>query len=67
MHMSDWISKLDDFLRLSERDILTHAGKVSRDEAIAKADAEFDEFSASRPIEPSQVDKHFDAAVGRLK
>ena len=27
MHMKDWISKLDDFLRLSEREILTHAGK----------------------------------------
>jgi len=29
MYMRDWISKLDDFLRLSERDILSHAGKVS--------------------------------------
>ena len=29
MHMADWIAKLDDFLRLSERDILTHAGQIS--------------------------------------
>ena len=29
MHMADWIAKLDDFLRLSDRDILTHAGKIS--------------------------------------
>lgn len=29
MHMADWISKLDDFLRLSERDILQHAGQIS--------------------------------------
>ncbi len=29
MYMADWIAKLDDFLRLSERDVLAHAGKVS--------------------------------------
>jgi hypothetical protein len=27
MHMTDWITKLDAFLTLNERDILTHAGK----------------------------------------
>ena len=27
MHMADWIAKLDDFLRLSDRDVLTHAGR----------------------------------------
>jgi hypothetical protein len=29
MHMSDWVKKLDDFLRLNERDILTNAGRIS--------------------------------------
>ena len=27
MYMADWIAKLDDFLRLSERQILRHAGR----------------------------------------
>jgi len=36
MYMRDWITKLDDFLRLSERDILTHAGTVSHEHAIEK-------------------------------
>ena len=31
MYMRDWIAKLDDFLRVSERDILTHAGRVSHE------------------------------------
>ncbi len=39
MYMKDWIAKLDDFMRLSERDILTHAGKISHDAALAKADS----------------------------
>jgi len=40
MYMRDWIAKLDDFLKVSDRDILTHAGGVSHDEAIQKAHAE---------------------------
>jgi hypothetical protein len=28
MHMRDWITRLDDFLRISDRDILTHAGRT---------------------------------------
>lgn len=31
MHMGDWIRKLHDFLTLNDRDILTHAGRISRD------------------------------------
>ncbi len=29
MYMRDWIQKLDDFLRLSDRELLTHAGSIS--------------------------------------
>src|SRR5690606_16546169 len=36
MYMAEWIRKLDDFLRLSDREILTHSGKVSHDDAVAK-------------------------------
>jgi hypothetical protein len=38
MTMQSWIKKLDDFLRLTEREILSHAGKVSHTQAIAKAE-----------------------------
>ncbi len=41
MYMRDWISKLDDFLRISEREILTHAGTVSHEEALTKAVGKF--------------------------
>ncbi len=37
MYMSDWIAKLDDFLKLIGRQLLTHAGKISHDNAVAKA------------------------------
>jgi hypothetical protein len=40
MYMHDWIAKLDDFLRLGERDILSHAGTVRHEDAVKKAQIE---------------------------
>ena len=40
MYMKDWINILDDFLRISRKDILTHAGKISAKLAKEKADKE---------------------------
>jgi hypothetical protein len=67
MYMRDWIAKLDDFLRLSERGILTHAGKISHEQAAKKAELEFEKFHRSQLAEPSQVEKDFEAAVKELK
>ncbi|MGD0092348.1 MAG: virulence RhuM family protein [Planctomycetota bacterium] len=67
MHMRDWISKLDDFLRLSERQILTHAGNISHGAAQAKAAAEYEKFRALQASQPSPVEKHFDEALQKLK
>ena len=67
MTMARRVSKLDDFLRLSERDILTHTGKVSHDRAIDKAETEYEQFAASRAALPSPVEKHFDEAIGEIK
>jgi len=36
MYMRDWIVKLDDFLRLSGRKLLDHAGTVSHEQALEK-------------------------------
>jgi hypothetical protein len=41
MVMADWVARLDDFLRLSDRDILTHAGTISHESAVERAEAEF--------------------------
>jgi hypothetical protein len=67
MHMADWIAKLDDFLRLGERAILTHAGKVSHEKAMAKAEAEFEKYRALEAAKPSPVEKDFADAVEQLK
>lgn len=67
MYMRDWISKLDDFLRLSERDILTHAGSISHETAIERAEAEFEQYRMRQLCEPEQVEKDFEQAVEKIK
>ena len=67
MYMGDWISKLDDFLRLSERDILTHAGKITHDEAVDIAQAQYDKFHLQQLSEPSEVEKHFMETLDKVK
>lgn len=67
MYMSAWISKLDDFLKLTGRDILTHAGKISHDEALGKAHTEYEQYRTERMNEPSPVERQFLEAVGELE
>ncbi len=66
MYMRDWIAKLEDFLRLSGREILTHAGKISHEQALRKAEREFEKFRILELAQPSQVEKAFDEAVKKL-
>ena len=67
MHMVDWITKLDDFLKLSERDVLTHAGKVSHETARLKAEYEYESYRAVQSSLPQPVDQHFTDAIDELK
>jgi hypothetical protein len=67
MHMADWIEKLNGFLTLNDRDILTHAGRISHEMALAKADMEYDKFKALTTNEPRPVDDDFDQATKDLK
>ena len=67
MTMRDWIAKLDDFLRLSDRDLLTHAGTISHDAALAKAESEFDKFRAIENAKPRPVDMDFENAIDQAR
>lgn len=68
MHMADWVRKLDDFLRFTERNILTHAGRISHELAEQHAQREFERYEAQlRRIEASQSTSDFDRAVEKVK
>jgi hypothetical protein len=66
MYMRNWIAKLEDFLRLGDRDILAHAGTISHEQALRKAELEFEKFRVLQLAQPSQVEKDFDEAVKKL-
>ena len=66
MYMADWITKLDAFLTLNERDILTHSGIISHEMAQAKAEKEYDRFRALTATAPRPVDSDFDRAIKEL-
>ena len=60
MTMRDWIAKLDDFLKLSGRELLTHAGKMTAENAKAKAELEYDAYRRQIDQNPRPVDGHFE-------
>jgi hypothetical protein len=66
MTMGGWISKLDDFLRLSEHEILGHAGRISHEMASQKANSEFDRYQQRLTAVASRAERDFEAAIKKL-
>jgi hypothetical protein len=63
MKMRDWIQKLDDFLKISEKELLTNAGKISHKKAIEKAKMEYEKY---RKAEDKKYISDFDREVKKL-
>lgn len=63
MTMQDWITKLEGFLALNDREVLKNAGKVSAD--LAKEHAE-EEFVAYRREKDRTLESDFDQAIKNL-
>ena len=67
MSMADWITKLDDFLKLSGRELLTHAGRISHDQALEKARLEYDRYHQAHLNDVSRVERDFLEAAKELE
>jgi hypothetical protein len=65
--MRDWITKLDDFLKLSEHELLDHAGKISAEQAKMQAELEYERYRVFVDSQPRLVDLDFEKAVTELK
>ncbi|MDP3041718.1 MAG: virulence RhuM family protein [Candidatus Omnitrophota bacterium] len=63
MKMANWIVKLDEFLKLSERELLANAGNISAEEAAQKAQEEFGKYRKER--DKNRI-SDFDKAVKKL-
>lgn len=63
MYMKDWASRLDEFLKMSDNDVLKNAGKVTHEEALNKASFEYEKYQEKIKDEISEVEKHFIASI----
>lgn len=66
VYMSDWIAKLDDFLKLSGRKLLTHAGNISHEQALTRAQLEYEKHRTMQINLPSPVETDFEQAIKQL-
>lgn len=67
MYMRDWIAKLDSFLELADKDVLTNAGKISHELAIERANTQYELFRKQQARLPSPAERDFEAAVARTR
>lgn len=64
MAMREWVRKLDEFLKLSEKKLLSNAGSISSEQAAAKAEREFEKY---RRVSDAKYISDFDREVKKLK
>jgi len=64
MYMKDWIEKLHGFLSLNDREILLHAGKISHQLAIEKAEKEYEKYNS---IQINTKESDFDKQVKKIE
>jgi len=63
MYMKDWIEKLNAFLKFSEYEILTNAGQISHEVAMALANKEYERF---KKIQDKNYISDFDKEIKRI-
>ena len=59
MYMKDWIERLDAFLQMTGKNILDHAGTISHDMAVKKANDAYLEDKEKTKNELSAIEKDF--------
>ena len=66
MYMKDWLETIDDYLRMTRRDILTTKGKVTHQQALEKAHLEYEKYKRNPEYILSPVECHFLEGIGEL-
>ena len=67
MYMKDWLETIDDYLRMTRRDILDTKGKVTHKQAIAKAHNEYEKYKVKQEDVLSPVERHFIESINKLE
>jgi hypothetical protein len=68
MYMADWAKRLDSILQLNGRELLSHAGIISHEKALAKSTSEFEKYrEVQRAIEKSDSLNELENDLKKLK
>lgn len=67
MYMRDWLETIDDYLKLTRREILTTKGRVSHKQAIEKAHMEYDKYKKKQENLLSSVEQDFMNSIAQLE
>lgn len=67
MTMKDWIERLNQFLTMTGRELLENAGHVRHEDALQKANKEFECFTRKQLSQPSLIEQHFIEAEKEIK
>ena len=67
MYMKDWLETIDDYLKMTRRNILTSSGHISHKQAIEKAHAEYNKYKNRLEDKLSPVEKDFIKSIGVLE
>lgn len=67
MYMKDWLETIDDYLKMTRRDILATKGRVTHKQAIDKAHKEYEKYRKKQDELPSPVEQHFMESIKELE
>lgn len=65
--MKDWLETIDDYLKMTRRDILTTKGKVTHRQALEKAHSEYEKYKKTQEASLSTVEQNFIESIKELK
>lgn len=67
MYMKDWLETIDDYLKMTRRDILATKGRVTHQQAISKAHTEYEKYRKKQDEMLSPVEQHFIESIKELE
>ena len=67
MYMKDWLKTIDDYLKMTRRDILTTKGRVTHKQALEKAYGEYEKYRKKQEDILSPVECHFLESIEELQ
>lgn len=66
MYMKDWLETIDDYLKMTRRDILTTTGRITHKQALEKAHGEYEKYRKKQEDTLSSVECHFLKSIEEL-